>query len=161
LVAAQQAALQAASAQSFADAVRAAGGSVDSIPAPPNAVVATMLSAARSRLGDAYVWGATGPDTFDCSGLTQWSYARAGVALPRVAADQWNSGPHVGLGDLEPGDLLFWATDVTNPATIHHVAIYLGGGLMIAAPHTGDVVRIQPVYMDGFIGATRPYPTGA
>jgi cell wall-associated NlpC family hydrolase len=102
------------------------------------------------------VWGATGPDAFDCSGLTQWSYAHVGIQLPRVAADQWNAGPHVPLSELEPGDLLFWATDVTNPVTIHHVAMYVGAGLMIAAPHTGDVVKIQPVYMSGYIGATRP-----
>jgi cell wall-associated NlpC family hydrolase len=77
--------------------------------------------------------------------------------LPRVAADQYNVGPHVALPDLQPGDLLFWATDLSNPASIHHVAMYVGGGMMIAAPHTGDVVKVEPVYMDGFIGATRPY----
>jgi cell wall-associated NlpC family hydrolase len=74
-----------------------------------------------------------------------------------VAADQYNAGPHPSLAALEPGDLLFWATDVTNPATIHHVTMYLGNGMMIAAPHTGTVVQIQPVYMPGFIGATRPW----
>ena len=67
------------------------------------------------------------------------------------------AGPHVTLGELQPGDLLFWASDPSNPATIHHVALYIGGGLMIAAPHTGDVVKIEPVYMQGYIGATRPY----
>ena len=61
-----------------------------------------------------------------------------------------------GLADLEPGDLLFWATDPSNPATIHHVAIYAGNGYMIAAPHTGADVTLQRVYLDGFIGATRP-----
>lgn len=157
LVAAQQAAAAAASAQSFADAVRAAGGTLSDLAQAPNATVAAALTAARSRLGDPYVWGATGPDTFDCSGLTQWAYAHAGVTLPRVAADQWGAGPHVAITELEPGDLLFWATDLSNPATIHHVALYIGGGLMIAAPHTGDVVKVEPVYMDGYIGATRPF----
>ncbi|HEU5034658.1 MAG TPA: NlpC/P60 family protein [Mycobacteriales bacterium] len=157
LLAARQAALAAASAADFTAALRAAGGTLDGSTVPPNATAAGAIAAARSRLGDPYVWGATGPHSFDCSGLTQWSYAHVGVQLPRVAADQWNAGPHVALADLEPGDLLFWATDVTNPATIHHVAIYLGNGMMIAAPHTGDVVKVQPVYMSGYIGATRPY----
>jgi cell wall-associated NlpC family hydrolase len=65
-------------------------------------------------------------------------------------------GSKVPLGQLEPGDLLFWATDLSNPATIHHVAIYLGNGQMIAAPHTGTVVQVQPVYLDGYYGAVRP-----
>jgi cell wall-associated NlpC family hydrolase len=157
LVAQAQAAALARSAASFAQAVQAAGGTVDAGMTPPNDVVAHMLAVAKSKLGDAYVWGATGPDTFDCSGLTQFAYAAAGIALPRVAADQWGVGAKVALSDLEPGDLLFWATDPARPATIHHVAIYLGDGMMLAAPHTGDVVKVQPVYMDGFIGATRPW----
>jgi cell wall-associated NlpC family hydrolase len=164
LVSERQTALAAASAQAFRDALASAGGSFatgsfSTGTAPPNAVAAGAISAAKSRLGDAYVWGATGPSTFDCSGLTQWSYAHVGISLPRVAADQWGSGPHVTLDSLEPGDLLFWATDLSNPATIHHVAMYLGAGMMIAAPHTGDVVKIQPVYLSGYIGATRPYST--
>jgi cell wall-associated NlpC family hydrolase len=161
LLVAQQAAAAAASARSFADALAAAGVSLGGSTVPPNKIVATVLDAARTRLGDPYVWGATGPDSFDCSGLTQWAYAHAGIQLPRVAADQWNAGPHVTLGELAPGDLLFWATDPSNPATIHHVALYLGGGMMLAAPHTGDVVKIQPVYMQGYIGATRPYSANA
>ena len=155
----------AASAAAFAAALADASGTFPvgtsgTMPAgttPPNAVAAGAIAAARSRLGDPYVWGATGPDTFDCSGLTQWSYAHVGVQLPRVAADQWNAGPHVPLSELQPGDLLFWATDLNDPASIHHVAMYIGGGMMIAAPHTGDVVKIEPVYMTGYIGATRPY----
>jgi cell wall-associated NlpC family hydrolase len=95
--------------------------------------------------------------------LVQWSYAHAGLQLPRVAADQYNVGQHVDLDQLQPGDLLFWATDISDPATIHHVAMYVGGGMMIAAPHTGTVVQVQPVYLSGYIGATRPYaaPTAA
>jgi peptidoglycan DL-endopeptidase CwlO len=157
LVTQQQAAAAAASAQNFAAALAAAGASLGGTTVPPNQIAATVLAAARTRLGDPYVWGATGPTSFDCSGLTQWAYAHAGIALPRVAADQWNAGPHVTMADLQPGDLLFWATDLSNPSTIHHVAIYLGDGMMLAAPHTGDVVKIQPVYLQGYIGATRPY----
>ena len=121
---------------------------------------ARAIAAARTKLGDPYLWGGTGPNAYDCSGLTQFAYGSAGIVLPRVAADQWTVGRHVALGDLQPGDLLFWATDTSNPATIHHVAMYIGNGLMIAAPHTGDVVKIEPVYLDGFIGATRPWQSG-
>lgn len=157
LVAQAQAAAAAASAQAFADALAAAGGSLNGSTTPPNAIAAHAIAMARTKLGDPYVWGGTGPSTWDCSGLTQWAYGQAGIALPRVAADQWHVGTPVSLAQLEPGDLLFWATDTSDPATIHHVAIYLGGGMMLAAPHTGDVVKIEPVYLDGFIGATRPY----
>ncbi|MGZ6792843.1 MAG: C40 family peptidase, partial [Mycobacteriales bacterium] len=118
--------------------------------------VQAVLAFASAQLGKPYQWGATGPGSYDCSGLTQGAYAAAGVRLPRVASDQWYSGPHVALGDLQPGDLLFWADDLNDPATIHHVALYAGNGLMIAAPHTGDVVKVQPVYLDGYFGATRP-----
>jgi cell wall-associated NlpC family hydrolase len=123
-------------------------------------VAARAIAMARTKLGDPYVWGGTGPTGWDCSGLVQWAYAQVGVTLPRVAADQWNVGTHPSLAELEPGDLLFWATDPADPTTIHHVGIYLGGGLMLDAPHTGDVVQIQPVYMDGLIGASRPYVGG-
>ncbi len=159
IVQADQAAAAAAGAHDFVSAVQSAGGAINlgGTTQPPNDVVAVAIAAARSKLGVPYLWGGTGPDAFDCSGLTQWAYAHAGIQLPRVAADQYNAGPHPSLADLEPGDLLFWATDVTNPATIHHVTLYIGNGLMIAAPHTGTVVQIQPVYMQGFIGATRPW----
>jgi cell wall-associated NlpC family hydrolase len=125
------------------------------VPAPTEAA-ATAIAEATTHIGQPYLWGATGPGAFDCSGLTLTAYRAAGIALPRTAAQQWYSGPQVGLGDLAPGDLLFWAYDVTNPSTIHHVALYVGNGLMIAAPHSGDVVKVQPVYLDGYIGANRP-----
>jgi len=156
---ADEAAAAQASAADFVDAVRAAGGTINpSVPvAPPNATAAAAIAAARSRIGMPYVWGATGPDSFDCSGLTQWSYAHAGITLPRTAAEQWNAGPHPSIANLEPGDLLFFALNTSDPATIHHVTMYIGQGLMIAAPHTGENVQIQPVYMQGFIGAMRPW----
>ena len=122
----------------------------------PSSQAATVIAFAQAQLGKPYLWGATGPDSYDCSGLTGAAYAAAGIHLPRVAAQQWYAGPHVSLAQLQPGDLMFWAADLGNPATIHHVAIYLGGGLMLAAPHSGALVRVQPVYLDGYLGATRP-----
>jgi len=160
---ADQAAAAAAAAADFTSAVTAAGGSIDpnGTTAAPSTAAAAAIAAARSRLGVPYVWGATGPSSFDCSGLTQWSYAHAGINLPRTAAEQWNAGPHPALSALEPGDLLFWALNTSDPATIHHVAMYIGRGMMIAAPHTGENVQIQPVYMSGYIGAVRPWANAA
>jgi peptidoglycan DL-endopeptidase CwlO len=158
LVVQQQVAQAAADAIAFQDAVTNAGGMLGQQgTTPANDVAAGAIAAARTRLGDPYLWGGTGPNSFDCSGLTQWAYAHVGIQLPRVAADQYNAGVHVPMDSLEPGDLLFWATDVNQPVTIHHVAIYLGAGMMLAAPHTGDVVKVEPVYLSGYIGATRPY----
>jgi cell wall-associated NlpC family hydrolase len=155
-IAAEQAAAQRA-AEALARAQREAALSfvAGNVPAPTQAA-ASAIAEASTHLGQPYLWGATGPGAFDCSGLTLTAYRAAGIALPRTAAQQWYAGPQVGLGDLQPGDLLFWAYDVTNPATIHHVAMYIGNGQMIAAPHTGDVVKVQPVYLDGYIGAVRP-----
>ena len=167
LIAEQQAAAARAAAEDFARRVAAAqaaaaraaaasgaGPATPIVGASPAAMIA--INAARSVLGVPYVWGATGPDTFDCSGLTGWAYAHAGIHLPRVAADQFNFGRHVAINELQPGDLVYWATDVNQPSTIHHVAIYIGNGRMIAAPHTGAFVREEAMFSEGYIGATRP-----
>ncbi|MDQ1723570.1 MAG: peptidoglycan DL-endopeptidase CwlO [Frankiaceae bacterium] len=161
LVAEQEAAAAKAAAEEFARRVAAAQAAAAAQQqvhdgAQPTSAALAAIAAARTRLGLAYVWGATGPDTFDCSGLTSWAYRQAGVAIPRTAAQQWFAGPPVALSQLAPGDLLYWATDLTNANTIHHVAIYLGNGRMLAAPHSGAFVREENVYWDGFFGATRP-----
>ena len=131
-------------------------GAAGSLPPAPNAMAARAIAAARSRLGAPYVWGAAGPTSFDCSGLTQWAYRQAGLVIPRTSRQQYAGLPHVPLDQLAPGDLVFYATDVSNPATIHHVGMYLGAGLSVYAPETGDVVKIGAVGYGRIIGAVRP-----
>jgi cell wall-associated NlpC family hydrolase len=123
-----------------------------------NVQLVRVLRAAQSRLGDRYVWGAVGPNTFDCSGLVGWSYAQAGISLPRTSEQQWFAGVHVPVREMRPGDLLFWHYDPTDPADIDHVALYIGRGMMIVAPHTGTVVQVQPVYSADFAGVVRVDP---
>jgi cell wall-associated NlpC family hydrolase len=113
---------------------------------------------ALAQLGDPYRWGAAGPDTFDCSGLTSSAYRAAGVSIPRVSRAQWGAGPHVQLANLLPGDLIFYADNPSDPGTIHHVGMYIGNGLMVHAPHTGDVVRVASIWREGYAGATRIVP---
>lgn len=122
---------------------------------PDARVVSAALAYAQAQLGKPYVFGATGPGSFDCSGLTMRAYAAAGVRIPRVAADQARIGTPVAYADLMPGDLVFWAYDVNDPATIHHVALYIGNGLVLEAPHTGDVVKIARLWLSGYAGAVR------
>jgi cell wall-associated NlpC family hydrolase len=121
-----------------------------------------MLKAAESREGLPYIWGAAGPTAFDCSGLVQWSFAQAGIVMPRVAADQALTGPAVPVSELQPGDLLFYHTDPTDPTYISHVAIYLGRGWMIQAPAPGQHVEIVPAdFGNEFAGAVRVNPAQA
>jgi cell wall-associated NlpC family hydrolase len=121
-----------------------AGAGPSNASSVPAAQLDTMLRAAMSREGMPYVWGAAGPKEFDCSGLVQWSFAQAGVVMPRVAADQALAGPAVAVSQLQPGDLLFYHTDPTAPTYISHVAIYLGNGWMIQAPEPGENVEVVP-----------------
>jgi cell wall-associated NlpC family hydrolase len=116
---------------------------------------------ALTQLGKPYQWGGAGPGSYDCSGLAMDAWARAGVLLYHWTGFQWVSGPHVPLRQLRRGDLVFYATNVADPATIHHVGIYIGGGLMVDAPYTGASVRIDSIYAyPGLIGATRPASGG-
>jgi len=155
LAAEQEAAAQAAE-EARARATLRALGVLEQPSAGVTSTTQAAIRVAASALGRPYQWGATGPDRFDCSGLTGWAYRAAGVNLPRTSRQQWWAGRHVPLGELAPGDLLFWATDTTDPATIHHVALYTGNGHMIEAPYTGATVRSVPVRLDHVIGAVRP-----
>lgn len=128
-------------------------GGGGSVPNPPPGTSAAMVAVqwAYSAIGRPYVYGAAGPDYFDCSGLTMWAYAHAGVSLAHSSYAQYDEGVHVPTADLQPGDLLFFYG-------LGHVGIYVGHGMMIDAPHTGAVVELVPVSYEGawYVGATRP-----
>ena len=106
--------------------------------AAASAAAQIAINFACSQLGQPYLWGGTGP-LYDCSGLVQAAWRRAGVSLPRTTYDQWNAGTHVSYNQLQPGDLVFFE------ASLGHVGMYLGGGMMIHDPHTGDVVKISDI----------------
>jgi peptidoglycan DL-endopeptidase CwlO len=114
-----------------------------------NTIGAQALRYALTRRGDPYVWGASGPGAFDCSGLVVWAYAQIGISLPHYTGAQWNMGVHVSRADLQPGDLVFFYAD------IGHVGIYLGNGLMVDAPNFGEVVQVEPVMWGVYVGAVR------
>lgn len=114
-----------------------------------NTIGIQALQAALTRRGDPYVWGAAGPDEFDCSGLVVWAFAQVGITLPHYTGDLWNSGVHVPRSDLQPGDLVFFFPDIS------HVGIYLGDGLMVDAPDFGETVQVQAVYWQYFVGAVQ------
>ncbi|QJY49569.1 NlpC/P60 family protein [Pseudonocardia broussonetiae] len=107
------------------------------------------LRAAITQLGKPYQWGAEGPGSFDCSGLTSWAFSEAGVTLPRSSSAQSGVGRAVGWDDMQPGDLVFYYSPVS------HVGIYAGDGKMVNAPQTGDVVKYATVSSSAFSGARR------
>ncbi len=153
---AARAAQQAQDAARSAVAVRASRSRADvagpgtTVDVPASGRAAAAVRAAYSRLGSPYRWGASGPSSFDCSGLTSWVWAQAGVSLPHSSRAQYAAGRKVSSSALQPGDLVYYGSP------IHHVGIYVGGGNMISAPHTGDVVKVQPAIRGDFVGATRP-----
>jgi cell wall-associated NlpC family hydrolase len=134
-------------------------------PVAPSRQASGAIYFAQDQLGTPYLWGGNGtPEQngrFDCSGLTKASYHSVGIELPRVANDQWNAGPHPRRDELRPGDLVFFAYDLTDPRSIHHVGIYVGDGYMINAPYTGAVIRFDKIDSPDYIGATRVTEDGA
>jgi cell wall-associated NlpC family hydrolase len=125
-------------------------------PAATAAQGRVALDYAKRQLGKPYEWGADGPDSFDCSGLTMRSWASAGIGIDHWSVAQYGEGDHVARSDLRAGDLVFFAYDTSDASTIHHVGIYAGNGMMINAPHTGANVRYDPAFRSDYIGATRP-----
>ena len=114
-----------------------------------NSVGVQALRWALSKVGDMYLWGAAGPDRFDCSGLVMWAYEHVGIQLDHFTGDQWNEGVHISRSQLQPGDLVFFFPD------IGHVGLYVGNGLMVDAPQTGQPVQVQPVFWSAYVGAVR------
>ncbi|WP_433284153.1 C40 family peptidase [Micromonospora sp. CA-244673] len=109
----------------------------------------TAIKTACAQVGDPYVWGATGPNSFDCSGLTQYAYKSAGISLTHFTGAQWNEGRKVSRSDARPGDLVFFGSD------LHHVGLYLGNGVMVHAPRTGKPVQVSSISTQPLAGFVR------
>ena len=111
---------------------------------------AAAVRYAYAQIGKPYAFGAAGPNSFDCSGLTMMAWRQGGIALPHSAAAQYSIGRHVTRSELQPGDLIFRYSPIT------HVAIYVGGGMQIAATHTGSTVKLQSAFQGPIVGYSRP-----
>ncbi|TMR08098.1 NlpC/P60 family protein [Nonomuraea turkmeniaca] len=120
-----------------------------SLPIPGNGKAAQAARWALTQQLKPYVWGAEGPSSYDCSGLVMAAFQRVGISLPHYTGDQWTAGRHIDRSELRAGDLVFFYSD------LHHVGIYLGGGMMVHAPRTGDVVRIASIANRPYAGAVR------
>lgn len=152
-------------------------GSDGALAVPQTERAKIVVASAMKWLGTPYAWGggnSKGPTYgirdggvadrygdykkigFDCSGLVLYAYGQVGINLPHYSGYQYNYGKRISRANLQPGDLVFWARSTSNPATIHHVAIYLGNNQMIEAPQSGSYVKISPMRWNGYIGATRP-----
>ncbi|WP_293773414.1 C40 family peptidase [Sporichthya sp.] len=116
----------------------------------PNPRAAKAIEYALGQLGDRYVWGADGPDGFDCSGLTMAAWGKAGVSLPHSSAQQYSSGDKIPRSELQPGDLVYFYSPIS------HVGMYLGNGRMVHAPNPSRRVEIAPIAQMPYTGATRP-----
>jgi cell wall-associated NlpC family hydrolase len=111
---------------------------------------AAAIRYAMAQVGKSYVYGAAGPNAFDCSGLTMMAWAQAGVGLPHSSSAQYGSGPHVAASDLQPGDLVFYYSPIS------HVGMYIGNGLIVHAANPGAGVRVSELYSMPYVGAVRP-----
>jgi cell wall-associated NlpC family hydrolase len=124
----------------------------DRLPAavPASGRAAAAIQYAMAQVGKAYVYGAAGPNAFDCSGLTMMAYAQAGVGLPHSSSAQFSSGPRIAESDLMPGDLVFYYSPIS------HVGMYIGNGMIVHAANPGEGVRVSPLHSMPYVGAVRP-----
>ena len=167
-LAAEETAITAASAvggqtaaNQVTEAIQQAANTVTLVNVGSSAQGLAAVRAAESQIGVPYVWGGETPGSgFDCSGLVQWAWAKAGITIPRTTESQWPDLVHVAYNDLEPGDLLFYY-NLDGDNAVDHVVMYVGSGpwgssTVIAAAHTGTDVEFAPVFTAGLIGAARP-----
>ncbi|GAA1605983.1 C40 family peptidase [Kribbella sancticallisti] len=123
----------------------------DDTPVPANGRAGVAVQAAMAQIGDSYVWGAEGPSSFDCSGLTLYAWGKAGVSLPHSSKAQYGEGRRVSRSQLQPGDLVFFGSPIS------HVGMAIGNGRMVHAPRPGKPVKTDAIdYMSGYVGAVRP-----
>ncbi len=151
-------------ANTEASCVQTAGTVIGGTTAVPNQNVASAISFAEQQIGKPYLWGGTGPDSYDCSGLTVMAYQTAGVSIPRTSEAQWAWGPQIQAGHEVPGDLVFFAGSDGTPTSPGHVGLVIGGGKMIEAYATGTNIRIatygqasSPPGDQTVVGFTRPW----
>ena len=117
---------------------------------------AKSVAYARAQIGKPYLWAADGPASFDCSGLTMMAWRQSDVSLPHWSVAQYATGKKISLANIRPGDMVFFATDLTEYRSIHHVGLYIGNGQMIEAPFTGSFVRVSSINRASLFGASRP-----
>lgn len=146
----QQAAAAAQAAQTESAPAAAPAPAPVTVNVDPSSSAGVAVQTALAQVGKPYQWGAAGPSSFDCSGLTMYAWAHAGVSLPHSSAAQYSATARVSTSSLAPGDLLFYYSP------IHHVAMYIGGGRMVEAPYTGASVRVVPMRTSDLVGAGRP-----
>jgi hypothetical protein len=143
---------------SYVDTVLAIGASYGYVD--PSSIPARAVDLARSRIGAPYVWGAEGPEAFDCSGLVLWVYGQLGLQVPRTAQQQFDWATAIESSQLQPGDLTFYEDTYPSSDRITHVGIYAGGGMVVMATTTGDYVRevamSDPYWSAQFVSAGRP-----
>jgi cell wall-associated NlpC family hydrolase len=150
-----------AAANEVTEAIQQAANTVTLVDVGSSAQGLAAVHYAEMEIGVHYVWGGETPGVgFDCSGLVQWAWGKAGIQIPRTTESQWPDMVHVALNDLEPGDLLFYY-NLDGDHTVDHVVMYVGSGpwgssTIIAAPYTGTDVELAPVFTNGLIGAARP-----
>ncbi|MDX3329711.1 MULTISPECIES: C40 family peptidase [Streptomyces] len=130
-----------------------ASGALSSVR-PPTEEGGAAVRYAVEQIGKPYVWGAEGPDSYDCSGLTSQAWSAAGRDIPRTSQEQWAELPKVPIGSLRPGDLVVYFPKAT------HVALYIGNGLVVQAPRPGATVKVSPLASNPLLGAVRPDPDG-